>query len=81
MTTIADAGAATEVNETEIVRLVDELLNEHPPSSTDARTFLGAQFDRGLAWVHFEPGCGGLGGIHSRTVDPTRRRQDSDHRR
>ncbi len=42
-------------------KLVDELLAEFPPSSTPARTFLGAQFDKGLAWVHFDPGYGGLG--------------------
>ena len=33
-----------------------------PPASTDAVAFLGEQFDRGLAWVHFPEGCGGLGG-------------------
>jgi alkylation response protein AidB-like acyl-CoA dehydrogenase len=36
-------------------------LAAHPPRSTDARTFLGAQFDAGLAWVHFPDGHGGLG--------------------
>jgi len=41
--------------------LVDELVAEFPPASTDAPTFLGAQFDRGLAWVHFPEGEGGLG--------------------
>ncbi|MGO9456022.1 MAG: acyl-CoA dehydrogenase family protein [Acidimicrobiales bacterium] len=40
---------------------VDELLEAHPPASSDAAAFLGAQFDRGLAWVHFPEGCGGLG--------------------
>ncbi|WP_072688290.1 acyl-CoA dehydrogenase family protein [Rhodococcus marinonascens] len=28
---------------------------------TDAAEFLGARFDAGLAWVHFQPGFGGLG--------------------
>ena len=41
--------------------LVDELLETFPPTTTDAVTFLGEQFDRGLAWVHFPEGHGGLG--------------------
>ena len=41
--------------------LVTELLHNYPPSSTDPATFLGAQFDAGLAWVHFPVGHGGLG--------------------
>ncbi|MEV0948273.1 acyl-CoA dehydrogenase family protein [Rhodococcus sp. NPDC049939] len=28
---------------------------------SDATQFLGARFDAGLAWVHFQPGLGGLG--------------------
>jgi alkylation response protein AidB-like acyl-CoA dehydrogenase len=50
----ADAGARVDAS-------IDELLAEHPPGSTDVVSFLGAQFDRGLAWVHFPPGEGGLG--------------------
>jgi alkylation response protein AidB-like acyl-CoA dehydrogenase len=46
-------------------QLVDELvvrlLRDHPPASTSAVEFLGAQFDHGLAWVHFDEGHGGLG--------------------
>ncbi len=41
--------------------LIDELLREHPPADTKAPVFLGAQFDLGLAWVHFPEGHGGLG--------------------
>jgi alkylation response protein AidB-like acyl-CoA dehydrogenase len=41
--------------------LVDELLAEHPPPTTKPADFLGAQFDKGLAWVHFPEGHGGLG--------------------
>jgi alkylation response protein AidB-like acyl-CoA dehydrogenase len=41
--------------------LVTELLTKYPPKSTDPVTFLGAQFDAGLAWVHFPVGHGGLG--------------------
>jgi alkylation response protein AidB-like acyl-CoA dehydrogenase len=40
--------------------LVDDLLAAHDPRTTDQTTFRGAQYDRGLAWVHFPEGCGGL---------------------
>jgi alkylation response protein AidB-like acyl-CoA dehydrogenase len=41
--------------------LVDQLLADKPPAETPAKDFLGEQFDRGLAWLHFPPDCGGLG--------------------
>jgi len=41
--------------------LCDELVAEFDPVSTPAEVFLGAQFDRGLAWVQFPEGHGGLG--------------------
>src|SRR5258708_29365227 len=41
--------------------LVDDLLAAHDPRNTDSITFRGAQYDRGLAWVHFPSGFGGLG--------------------
>jgi alkylation response protein AidB-like acyl-CoA dehydrogenase len=41
--------------------LIDRLVAEHPPAVTDPVAFLGAQFDAGLAYVHFPDGCGGLG--------------------
>jgi alkylation response protein AidB-like acyl-CoA dehydrogenase len=41
--------------------LVDGLLADFPPATTPAQEFLGQQFDRGLAWLHFPRGCGGLG--------------------
>jgi alkylation response protein AidB-like acyl-CoA dehydrogenase len=41
--------------------LVDDLLAAHDPRTTDSITFRGAQYDRGLAWVHFPEGFGGLG--------------------
>jgi alkylation response protein AidB-like acyl-CoA dehydrogenase len=40
---------------------VDDLLAAHDPRATDTVTFRGAQYDRGLAWVHFPEGYGGLG--------------------
>ena len=33
----------------------------HDPKTTEPQKFLGAQFDAGLAWVHFPDGYGGLG--------------------
>jgi len=42
-------------------QLIDDLVTAYPPKSTDPVTFLGQQFDRGLAWVHFSEGEGGLG--------------------
>lgn len=48
-------------DEQQVLDLVEQLLTEFPPASTDPVTFLGEQFDRGLAWVHFEVGHGGLG--------------------
>ena len=48
-------------DEQRVSALVDQLLQEFPPRQTDVVTFLGAQFDKGLAWVHFPEGHGGLG--------------------
>ena len=50
--------------ETDLARvdaLVDDLLAAHDPRHTDTTVFRGAQYDRGLAWVHFPGGFGGLG--------------------
>ena len=41
--------------------LTSQLLDECDPKTHDSNTFLGAQFDKGLAWVHFPVGHGGLG--------------------
>src|SRR4051812_47063160 len=46
---------------TTVADRVERLLREHPPTTTDVTTFLGAQFDLGLAWVNFPEGHGGLG--------------------
>ncbi|MFM7963799.1 MAG: acyl-CoA dehydrogenase family protein, partial [Actinomycetota bacterium] len=48
-------------DEKHVIDLVDELLRDLPPASSDPVAFLGAQYDRGLAWVHFPVGHGGLG--------------------
>jgi alkylation response protein AidB-like acyl-CoA dehydrogenase len=44
-----------------VTERVERLLAQHPPAATPARDFLGAQFDAGLAFVHFPEGHGGLG--------------------
>jgi alkylation response protein AidB-like acyl-CoA dehydrogenase len=51
----------SEVNEEQILKMAQDLVAEFPPSKTSVVDFLGAQFDRGLAWVHFPVGHGGLG--------------------
>jgi alkylation response protein AidB-like acyl-CoA dehydrogenase len=52
---------AVDQDEQRVITLVEELLAEHPPASTPEQAFLEAQFDKGLAWVHFPEGQGGLG--------------------
>src|SRR3954451_21411222 len=56
---------ATEIHPQQAEQVVDDLvgqlLDECDPKSHDAVTFLGKQFDLGLAWVHFPVGNGGLG--------------------
>jgi alkylation response protein AidB-like acyl-CoA dehydrogenase len=47
--------------EADVVERCHRLLAELPPRDTDPVTFLGRQYDLGLAWVHFPEGCGGLG--------------------
>jgi len=57
--TASDVTATTAA--ADVARRVAELIAAHPPASTDRTAFLGAQFDAGLAWVHFPEGAGGLG--------------------
>ena len=45
---------------TRVTDALERLLAEHDPAG-DPEAFLGAQFDAGLAWVHFAEGDGGLG--------------------
>jgi len=56
--TITEPGVTSE--EKRVVDLIDDLLTSFPPDKTEAKVFLGEQFDRGLAWVHFPEGFGGL---------------------
>jgi len=58
--TVLDA-AAHATDEATVGALCQQLLEELPPKATEAVTFLGRQFDLGLAWVHFPVGQGGLG--------------------
>jgi alkylation response protein AidB-like acyl-CoA dehydrogenase len=50
-----------DTEEQQVLERIEQLLREHDPKSTDPQTFWGAQFDAGLAWVHFPVGRGGLG--------------------
>jgi alkylation response protein AidB-like acyl-CoA dehydrogenase len=52
---------AVGTDEQRVIDLTEQLLREHPPTSTSPTDFLGHQFDLGLAWVHFPEGHGGLG--------------------
>jgi len=61
MTLVDPARADADSNEARVVAAVERLLAAHPPSSTPEREFLEAQYDAGLAWVHFPQGNGGLG--------------------
>ncbi len=53
--------AAPGTDEATVLDRCAQLLEELPPKQTDPVTFLGRQFDLGLAWVHFPVGQGGLG--------------------
>jgi alkylation response protein AidB-like acyl-CoA dehydrogenase len=57
--TTTKTGAHTD--QERVSALINELLAAHDPAATDAFTFRGAQYDAGLAWVHFPEGNGGLG--------------------
>jgi alkylation response protein AidB-like acyl-CoA dehydrogenase len=59
--TLTDAKREVAGDEARVLDLCQQLLTELPPRSTDPKTFLGRQFDLGLAWVHFPEGRGGLG--------------------
>jgi alkylation response protein AidB-like acyl-CoA dehydrogenase len=59
--TMTDHSDTLTADEQRVTDLADELLAAFPPADTDPKVFLGEQFDRGLAWVHFPEGHGGLG--------------------
>src|SRR5271169_1745842 len=61
------------ITKLDVDSLADALLGDLPPGSTDAVTFLREQYDRGLAWVHFPEGLGGLGGSPADQIRVQRR--------
>ena len=65
--------AIREISIEEIDTMVDQLLSDFPPATTEHVEFLGAQFDRGLGWVHFDEGHGGLNGSPALTGHVARR--------
>src|SRR5438309_10178870 len=54
-------GQTVDSDEQLVIERVEQLLRDNDPKKTDPTTFLGAQYDLGLAWVHFPEGYGGLG--------------------
>jgi alkylation response protein AidB-like acyl-CoA dehydrogenase len=54
------APSTTDKDTARIDAALDALLAEFDPKKVDNITFRGARFDRGLAWVHFPTGHGGL---------------------
>jgi alkylation response protein AidB-like acyl-CoA dehydrogenase len=70
--TTTDANTTTrDADAQRVSALLDELIAEHDPATTDPIEFRAAQYDRGLAWVYFPEGNGGLGlrGELQREVD------------
>ena len=66
---VTETPATTD--EQRVLDAVERLLDEHPPEDTSAVEFLGAQYDAGLAWVHYDEGFGGLGlaAKHQKTIN------------
>jgi alkylation response protein AidB-like acyl-CoA dehydrogenase len=58
------AGSGNPASDPETARVeaaIDALLADHPPADLPRQEFRGHQFDKGLAWVHYPEGHGGLG--------------------
>ncbi len=55
-----ETNTAAEPEPRRVDELLDRLLHDHDPQGNRFE-FMGAQFDLGLAWVHFPEGRGGLG--------------------
>lgn len=58
---MSNTNSQTLADEQMIDEAISDLLGAFPPRETKPAVFLGEQFDRGLAWVHFPVGSGGLG--------------------
>ena len=61
MTVLESQQVSTDPDHQRVAEACDRLLRECPPQSCSEQQFLEAQFDAGLAWVHFPLGNGGLG--------------------
>jgi alkylation response protein AidB-like acyl-CoA dehydrogenase len=59
--TTETATSKTAITEDELRAMTRALMAEVDPGVVDRVTFRRAQFERGLAWVHFPVGKGGLG--------------------
>jgi alkylation response protein AidB-like acyl-CoA dehydrogenase len=55
------ATTTATTDEQQVIDRIEALLAANDPRTTPEREFLGAQFDAGLAWVHFPEGYGGMG--------------------
>ncbi|MDZ7674900.1 MAG: acyl-CoA dehydrogenase family protein [Acidimicrobiales bacterium] len=52
---------ATDTETARVEAAIDAFLAENDPAAMDKVAFRGAQYDAGLAWIHFPEGWGGLG--------------------
>ncbi len=60
-TPVLDTGRPVDADAVRVEQALEALLDEHDPARTDPVEFRGHRYDRGLAWVHFPVGFGGLG--------------------
>src|SRR6478735_3918192 len=56
-----ESETGVSADEARVVDAVERLIADHDPRTTPEQAFLEAQYDAGLAWVHFPEGEGGLG--------------------
>lgn len=56
-----DKGTSMSDDDSQVLERIRTLLEAHDPRKMPNEEFRGAQFDAGLAWVHFPKGRGGLG--------------------
>lgn len=56
-----ETGRMSDQDLDRVTAALDQLLEEHPPTSCTDREFRGFRYDAGLAWVDFPTGFGGLG--------------------
>ena len=61
MSTSTVTSTSRDPDEMLVAERVEALIAEHDPATTAEQAFLEAQYDAGLAWVHFPEGWGGLG--------------------